>query len=131
MTMEFPKSFDPHESERRWYDEWIERGYFKPETNPSGEPYCIVIPPPNVTGQLHMGHALNATVHDILVRWKRMHGYRALWIPGTDHAGIATQNVVERQLEKEGTDRHKLGAMPLSSASGSGRRSTADASSTS
>ncbi len=105
----FPKSFEPKDSEQKWYDFWLEKGYFRPEANPGGPPYSIVIPPPNVTGQLHMGHALNATIQDVLIRWKRMHGYRALWIPGTDHAGIATQNVVERELAREGTDRHKLG----------------------
>lgn len=95
--------------EMKWYDLWSREGYFKPEVNPGGEPYCIVIPPPNVTGSLHMGHALNATLQDIVIRWKRMHGCRALWLPGTDHAGIATQNVVEKQLHSEGIDRHTLG----------------------
>jgi len=74
------------------------KGFFKPALDSKKQPYCIVIPPPNVTGTLHMGHALNATLQDILIRWKRMLGYDALWVPGTDHAGIATQNVVERQL---------------------------------
>ncbi len=103
------KSYEPKAIERKWYDFWLEKGLFKPEINPSGQPYCIVIPPPNVTGSLHMGHALNATLQDVLVRWKRMQGARALWLPGTDHAGIATQNVVERELAKEKTDRHRLG----------------------
>ncbi len=103
------KSYEPKAIERKWYDFWLEKGLFKPEINPSGQPYCIVIPPPNVTGSLHMGHALNATLQDVLVRWKRMQGARALWLPGTDHAGIATQNVVERELAKEKTDRHQLG----------------------
>jgi valyl-tRNA synthetase len=106
---EIPKSFESKNSEQKWYDTWLERGYFKPEVNPEGEPYSIVIPPPNVTGSLHMGHALNATLQDILTRWKRMSGARALWLPGTDHAGIATQNVVERELAKGGLDRHALG----------------------
>jgi valyl-tRNA synthetase len=110
---DFPKSYSPEEVESKWYALWAEQGYFRPEVNDNGEgggePYAIVIPPPNVTGQLHMGHALNATLHDILIRWKRMQGARALWLPGTDHAGIATQNVVERQLEQEGTDRHDMG----------------------
>ncbi len=97
------------EDEMKWYEFWENRGFFRPEVNPDGEAYCIVIPPPNVTGSLHMGHALNATLQDILVRWKRMRGYRALWLPGTDHAGIATQNVVERELSKEGLDRYTLG----------------------
>ena len=97
------------EDEMKWYELWNKEGFFKPEVNPDGKPYCIVIPPPNVTGSLHMGHALNATLQDILIRWKRMHGYRAVWLPGTDHAGIATQNVVERELSREGLDRYALG----------------------
>ncbi|NOY38804.1 MAG: valine--tRNA ligase [Nitrospirae bacterium] len=97
------------EDEMKWYELWEKEGFFRPEINPDGEAYSIVIPPPNVTGSLHMGHALNATLQDILIRWKRMHGYRALWLPGTDHAGIATQNVVERELAKEGIDRYTLG----------------------
>ena len=95
--------------EMKWYELWQREGLFRPEVNPEGEPYCIVIPPPNVTGSLHMGHALNATLQDILIRWKRMQGFRALWLPGTDHAGIATQNVVERELGREGLDRYTLG----------------------
>jgi valyl-tRNA synthetase len=106
---DIPKSFEPKDHEQKWYDFWLEKGYFRPEANPEGKPYCIVIPPPNVTGSLHMGHALNATLQDILTRWKRMLGFRALWVPGTDHAGIATQNVVERELAKEDIDRHRLG----------------------
>jgi valyl-tRNA synthetase len=106
---EFPKSYNPKSAEDKWYRLWVDRGYFRPEVNPGGEPYCIVIPPPNVTGSLHMGHALNATLQDTLARWKRMQGRRTLWLPGTDHAGIATQNVVERQLAGEGLDRHSMG----------------------
>jgi valyl-tRNA synthetase len=106
---EFPKSYSPAEAEQKWYDFWSEKGYFMPEANPKGDPYTIVIPPPNVTGSLHMGHALNATLQDSLIRWKRMKGFKTLWLPGMDHAGIATQNVVERQLAAEGTDRHALG----------------------
>jgi valyl-tRNA synthetase len=106
---EFPKSYNPEEAEKKWYDTWAAKGYFMPEANPAGEPYSIVIPPPNVTGSLHMGHALNATLQDVLTRWHRMGGRRALWLPGTDHAGIATQNVVEKSLAVEGIDRHRLG----------------------
>ncbi len=106
---EFPKSYNPEEAEKKWYETWAAKGYFMPEANPAGEPYSIVIPPPNVTGSLHMGHALNATLQDVLTRWHRMGGRRALWLPGTDHAGIATQNVVEKSLAVEGTDRHRLG----------------------
>ncbi|GAQ94979.1 valyl-tRNA synthetase [Thermodesulfovibrio aggregans] len=102
-------TYQPKEVETKLYKFWEEKGYFKPDSNPKKLPYCIVIPPPNVTGSLHMGHALNATLQDILIRWKRMLGYAALWIPGTDHAGIATQNVVERELLKEGLSRYQLG----------------------
>ncbi len=102
------KNYD-HSKEMRWYEYWKNEGFFRPEVNPGGKPYSIVIPPPNVTGSLHMGHALNATLQDVMIRWKRMQGFRALWVPGTDHAGIATQNVVERQLASEGTDRYSLG----------------------
>jgi len=102
------KHYNPQGLEQKWYTLWLEKGYFSP--NPEGRvPFSIVIPPPNVTGSLHMGHALNATLQDILVRWKRMLGYKAVWIPGTDHAGIATQNVVEREIAREGSDRHELG----------------------
>lgn len=106
---DFPKSYNPEEAEKKWYEIWAARGYFMPEANPGGRPFSIVIPPPNVTGSLHMGHALNATLQDVLVRWQRMRGRRALWLPGTDHAGIATQNVVEKSLALEGTDRHLMG----------------------
>ncbi|MEL7492254.1 MAG: valine--tRNA ligase [Pseudomonadota bacterium] len=92
------KSFDPKSAEPRLYAAWEEKGYFKPEANPDGEPFTIVIPPPNVTGSLHMGHALNNTLQDVLCRFERMRGRAVLWQPGTDHAGIATQMVVERQL---------------------------------
>jgi valyl-tRNA synthetase len=107
--MEFKKSYSPEELEDKWYAEWENKGYFKPDPEATGEAYSIVIPPPNVTGSLHMGHALNATLQDVMSRWKRMKGCRVLWLPGTDHAGIATQNVVERELAKEGIDRHELG----------------------
>ena len=103
------KSYDPRRVEEKWYDYWVERGYFRADENSNAKAYSIVIPPPNVTGSLHIGHALNNTLQDILVRFKRMQGYNVLWMPGTDHAGIATQNVVEKQLLQEGLDRHKLG----------------------
>jgi valyl-tRNA synthetase len=102
-------SYDPQAVEARWYREWEDAGVFRPEINPDGEPFSIVIPPPNVTGVLHIGHALNMTLQDIIIRRKRMQGYAALWVPGTDHAGIATQNVVERDLALEGLTRHDLG----------------------
>ncbi|MBI2169287.1 MAG: valine--tRNA ligase [Actinobacteria bacterium] len=106
---DFPKAYDPGPPEARWYQEWEQAGAFRPEINPDGEPFCIVIPPPNVTGSLHMGHAFEHALIDATIRHKRMQGYATLWLPGTDHAGIATQNVVERELAKEGVDRHQLG----------------------
>ena len=96
------KSYDPHQVEEKWYRYWTEHGYFRADENSEQEAYSIVIPPPNVTGVLHIGHALNNTLQDILIRFKRMEGYNVLWMPGTDHAGIATQNVVEKQLLAEG-----------------------------
>ena len=103
------KSYDPKGVEERWQSFWLERGYFKAEDDSPNPPFCIVIPPPNVTGSLHMGHALNNTLQDIVTRFRRMQGYNTLWLPGTDHAGIATQNVVERMLLKEGLGREELG----------------------
>ena len=102
-------TYEPADIEPRWYPVWEEAGAFRPEVNPDGEPFSIVIPPPNVTGVLHMGHALDMSIQDVIIRRKRMQGYAALWLPGMDHAGIATQNVVERELAKEGTSRHDLG----------------------
>jgi len=102
------KTYDPHAIEQRWYETWEGRGWFEPR-NGSGKPYCIMIPPPNVTGSLHMGHGFNNTVMDTLIRYNRMRGRPTLWQPGTDHAGIATQMVVERQLEAAGLTRHDLG----------------------
>ncbi len=109
--MELPKAYDPKQVEDKMYQLWQESGFFNPDKLPGQrkKSYTIVIPPPNVTGSLHMGHALNATVQDILIRQKRMQGYKTLWVPGTDHAGIATQNVVEKQLKKEGKSRFDLG----------------------
>ncbi|MDA8434164.1 MAG: valine--tRNA ligase [Nitrospiraceae bacterium] len=106
---ELDKSYNPKGVEEKWYDYWIAGNYFVADPASGKAPYSIVIPPPNVTGSLHMGHALNTTLQDVLVRWKRMSGCDALWIPGMDHAGIATQNVVERQLAAEGVDRYRLG----------------------
>ncbi len=103
------KSYDPQQVETRWYRTWLEQGYFTASVEAAGQPYSIVIPPPNITGSLHMGHALNNTLQDILIRWRRMQGLNVLWVPGTDHAGIATQNVLEKQLLAEGTTRDKLG----------------------
>jgi len=103
------KSYESKSVEQKWYEYWENNGLFKPETTSEKNPYCIVIPPPNVTGTLHMGHALNNTLQDILCRFKKMKGFNVLWQPGTDHAGIATQNVVEKDLAARGTDRHAVG----------------------
>jgi len=104
-----PKVYAPKEVEERWMEEWLQSGLYHAEASSEKEPFAIVIPPPNVTGVLHMGHALNNTLQDILCRYKRMRGFNVLWVPGTDHAGIATQNVVERKLAEEGKSRHDLG----------------------
>lgn len=109
--MELPKAYEPKEVEDRIYDFWQKSGFFNPDNLPGKrkKAFTMAIPPPNVTGSLHMGHALNATVQDILIRQKRMQGYKTLWVPGTDHAGIAAQNVVEKKLKKEGVSRFDLG----------------------
>ncbi|HVR44430.1 MAG TPA: valine--tRNA ligase [Thermoanaerobaculia bacterium] len=107
--LELPTRFDPKDFEERLYRAWKEGGYFTPEADPERPRFSIVIPPPNVTGRLHIGHALVNTLQDILVRWKRMSGFNTLWIPGTDHAGIATQMVVERELAKRGIGRREIG----------------------
>ncbi len=106
---ELSKSYDPSDVESRWFQRWLDGGWFHADASSDRPPYTIVIPPPNVTGSLHMGHALTNTIQDILTRHKRMCGYEALWLPGTDHAGIATQTVVERDLAKQGLSRHELG----------------------
>ena len=103
------KVYEPHASEAKWYQYWFNQGFFRAEDKSSKPPFSIVIPPPNVTGMLHMGHALNNVLQDIIVRFKRMQGYNTLWMPGMDHAGIATQNVVEQELAREGITRHDLG----------------------
>jgi valyl-tRNA synthetase len=103
------KVYEPRESEAKWYQYWLDRGFFRGEDESSKTPFSIVIPPPNVTGMLHMGHALNNSLQDIIIRYKRMKGFNTLWMPGMDHAGIATQNVVEQELAKEGVTRHDLG----------------------
>jgi len=104
------KTYDPKDFEKRLYDEWLDKGYFKSSPNPDKKPYCIVLPPPNITGQLHMGHALDHTLQDVLIRWKRMDGFETLWQPGTDHASIATEvKVVERIKAQEGKTKYELG----------------------
>ena len=110
MRKELPKQYDPKQVEGQIYELWMENDCFKATPDPDKKPYCIVMPPPNVTGQLHMGHALDSTLQDILTRYRRMQGYSALWLPGTDHAGIATQIKVEEELRKnEGLTRYDLG----------------------
>ena len=104
-----PKTYDPKESEERWYQYWEKYNLFHAEVNLNKKSYVIFIPPPNITGILTMGHVLNNTIQDVFIRWKRMQGYETLWMPGTDHAGIATQNAVEKYLIKEGKTRHDLG----------------------
>ena len=95
---ELPKAYEARKTDAKWYQFWEDNQFFTANPSSSKPAYCIVIPPPNVTGVLHMGHALVNTLHDILIRWKRMLGFEALWVPGTDHAGISTQTVVERHL---------------------------------
>ncbi|MGQ9512945.1 valine--tRNA ligase [Thermodesulfitimonas sp.] len=109
MEKSLPSAYDPKDVEGKWYRFWEEGKYFRPAVEPGKKPFCIVMPPPNVTGELHMGHALDNTLQDVLIRWRRMQGYAALWLPGTDHAGIATQARVEAILAKEGLTRFDLG----------------------
>lgn len=109
FSAEMPTTYDPKSAEQKWYRYWIEGGYFKAGQRPDAEPFTIVIPPPNVTGMLHIGHALDFTLQDIMTRTKRMQGYDALWLPGSDHAGIATQTKVEQKLREQGVTRYDLG----------------------
>ena len=114
MNQEIPKQYDPRQAQSRWFEFWESNGYFNADPNPDKKQHTIVIPLPNVTGALHLGHALNGTIQDLITRWKRMQGYEALWVPGTDHAGIATQAVVERRMfEEEGLTRHDIGREAL------------------
>jgi valyl-tRNA synthetase len=109
MKAEIPKTYNPQEVEGRWYQWWESKGFFRADNRSEKPSFVMMMPPPNVTGSLHMGHMLNHTVHDVIARRKRMQGFNMLWLPGMDHAGIATQNVVERELQKEGLSRHDLG----------------------
>ena len=109
MKSELPKAYDPADLEQRVLSEWLESGCFRADEDSEKPPYCIVIPPPNVTGRLHNGHAINNTLQDILIRWKRMSGCNALWMPGTDHAGISAELALERQLREEGVSREEIG----------------------
>ena len=120
------KRFDPAAYEQKWQQRWAEAGYFVAESRSERPPYCIMIPPPNVTGRLHMGHALQSAIQDLLVRWRRMQGFNALWLPGTDHAGIATQLMVERDHRVGGivARRDSAATAFLERTCGRGRRST-------
>ena len=109
MKNELPKSYDPKLVEDKIYKFWIDGGFFRTEVDKSKKPYSIVMPPPNVTGRLHMGHALDDTLQDILIRFKRMQGFNALWVPGVDHASIATEAKVVKQLKEEGLTKEELG----------------------
>ncbi|MDD4858863.1 MAG: valine--tRNA ligase [Dehalococcoidales bacterium] len=109
MQNEMAKAYEAGKVEQKWYQFWLDKGYFTPKIDPNKKPFVIIMPPPNVTGELHVGHALTATLEDIMIRWHRMMGDPSLWLPGVDHAGIATQVVLERLLAKEGVDRHKIG----------------------
>src|SRR5437660_3466588 len=115
MPQELPKTYDPSAIEVRWAEYWVNEKLFSVKTPPPDSPeaqkpvFTLLLPPPNVTGRLHMGHMLNQTEMDIIIRWRRMLGFLTLWLPGTDHAGIATQMMVERQLAAEGSSRQKLG----------------------
>jgi len=106
---EIPKAYEPGKVERKWYDFWLEQGYFTPKIDPEKKPFVIIMPPPNVTGELHLGHALTAALEDIMARWHRMKGEPTLWLPGTDHAGIATQVVVEHKLAEQGLTKSGIG----------------------
>lgn len=113
IKMEINKTYEPQKIEKKWYKYWLDNGLFTPEIDKNKKPYTILIPPPNVTGILHMGHVLNNTLQDVMIRYKRMTGIPTLWIPGVDHAGIATQNMVEKELAKEGKTRHDIGREEL------------------
>ena len=108
MSNELSKTYSPTEIEDKWYKIWEEKGYFNAQHNSEKPGYSIAIPPPNVTGILHMGHMLNNAIQDAIIRYKRMSGFETLWIPGMDHAGIATQNKVERMLKEEGTSKEEI-----------------------
>ena len=109
MRKELEKVYDPKQVEDKTYRFWLDGNYFHAEVNPEKKPYTIVIPPPNITGKLHMGHALDETLQDILIRWRRMQGYEALWMPGTDHASIATEAKIVEAMKQEGLTKEDLG----------------------
>ena len=123
---ELPKMYEPHSAAERWSKAWDEAGIYTADPAAEGPSYSIVIPPPNITGSLHMGHALNNTLQDVLTRYKRMDGFNVLWVPGTDHAGIATQWVVRRQIEAEGGGLlMRWGGKPSLNGCGSGGKTVA------
>ena len=128
---ELPKVYEPQQVEKRIYDFWMQGGWFHAERDPEKKPFTIVIPPPNVTGQLHLGHAFDETIQDVLIRHKRMSGYSTLWLPGVDHAGIATQIKVEESSVIRASPASISAATSSWTRSGSGRTSTATASSSS
>ena len=109
MSKELEKQYDPSSFEDRTYKFWVDNGYFHADVKSDKKPYTIVIPPPNITGQLHMGHALDNTLQDILIRFRRMQGYEALWLPGTDHASIATEAKIVEAMRKEGITKEDIG----------------------
>ena len=109
MSKELAKTYDPSGIEDRLYQKWLDKKYFHAEVDHSKTPFTIVIPPPNITGQLHMGHALDNTLQDILIRWRRMQGYSALWLPGTDHASIATEAKIVGKMKEEGLTKEQIG----------------------
>ena len=108
-SADMPRAYNAADVEQRIYQDWLEQGLFEPVQDSDQTPYCLIMPPPNVTGELHLGHALEKSLEDALIRWRRMCGVPTLWLPGTDHAGIATQWAVERELATQGQDRHQLG----------------------
>ena len=109
LNQKLDDKFNPKNFEDRIYEEWEQKGYFKPSMDKTKESYCIMLPPPNVTGKLHMGHALDDTIQDILIRFKRMQGYNTLWLPGSDHSAISTEMKVVEKLKKEGKTKQELG----------------------
>ena len=124
VTGEIPKAYNPEAVEGRVYDFWMGKGYFTPRIDPEKKPFVVVMPPPNVTGELHLGHALTASIEDILCRWHRMLGEPTLWLPGKDHAGIATQWVVEQQLSRRASAVRSWDGRSSSNACGSGSAPT-------
>lgn len=125
MKKELSKLYEPNKVEDKIYKYWLDGGFFHAEPDSKKEPYCIVIPPPNITGQLHMGHALDETLQDILIRWKRMSGYAAEWIPGTDHASIATEAKIVEAMRKEALQRTISAGTVSLKEHGIGKRNTA------